>query len=42
MNLFWKNLFGDITPTAKLEKNEVELVQAMERYSEVEKSVELA
>jgi len=42
MNLFWKYLFGDITPTAKLEKNEVELVQAMERYSEVEKSVELA
>ncbi len=42
MNLFWKNLFGGITPTAKLEKNEVELVQAMHRYAKVEKSVELA
>jgi Beta-glucanase/Beta-glucan synthetase len=42
MNLFWKNLLGGITPTAKLEKNETELVEAMERYTEVEKSVELA
>jgi hypothetical protein len=42
MNLFWKNLTGGITPTAKLEKNEVDLVQAMHRYAEVEKSVELA
>lgn len=42
MNLFWKNLFGGMTPTAKLEKDEVELVQAMQRYAEVEKSVELA
>jgi len=42
MNLFWKNLFGGITPTSKLEKNEVELVKAMQRYAKVEKSVELA
>ena len=41
MNLFWKNLFGGITPTAKLEKDEAELVKAMHRYAEVEKSVEL-
>ncbi len=42
MNLFWKNLFGGITPTTKLEKNEAELIQAMKHYAEVEKSVELA
>ena len=42
MNLFWKELFGAITPTAKLEKNEADLVKAMHRYAEVEKSVELA
>ena len=42
MNLFWKKLFGGITPTAKLEKDEAELVKAMHRYAEVEKSVELA
>jgi len=42
MNLFWKKLFGGITPTAKLEKNEADLVKAMHRYVEVEKSVELA
>ena len=41
MNLFWKILFGGITPTAKLEKNEADLVKAMHRYAEVEKSVEL-
>jgi len=41
MNLFWKNLFGGITPTAKLEKNEAELIEAMNRYAEIEKSVEL-
>jgi len=41
MNLFWKKLFGGITPTAKLEKNEADLVEAMTRYAEVEKSVEL-
>ena len=42
MNLFWKKLFGGITPTAKLEKNEADLVTAMHRYAEVENSVELA
>lgn len=42
MNLFWKKLFGGITPTAKLEKDEADLVKAMHRYAEVEKSVELA
>lgn len=42
MNLFWKNLFGGITPTTKLENNEAELLKAMLRYDEVEKSVELA
>jgi len=42
MNLFWKNLFGGITPTTKLENNEAELLKAMHRYEEVEKSVELA
>ena len=42
MNLFWKNLLGKITPTAKLEKNEADLIIAMHRYAEVEKSVELA
>ena len=41
MNLFWKKLFGGITPTTKLEKNEAELIKAMHRYSEVEKSIEL-
>jgi hypothetical protein len=41
MNLFWKKLFGGITPTAKLEKNEADLIKAMHRYAEVEKSVEL-
>ena len=42
MNLFWKKLFGAITPTAKLEKSEADLILAMNRYAEVEKSVELA
>jgi hypothetical protein len=42
MNLFWKRLFGGITPTAKLEKNEADLVIAMHRYEEVGKSIELA
>ncbi|MDD3323038.1 MAG: family 16 glycosylhydrolase [Paludibacter sp.] len=42
MNLFWKILFGSLTPTSKLEKNEIELIQAMERYDKIEKSVELA
>ena len=42
MNLFWKKIFGGISSTAKLEKEEIELVKAMQRYAEVEKSVELA
>lgn len=42
MNLFWKKLTGAITSTAKIEKNEAELAQAMHRYYEVEKSLELA
>jgi hypothetical protein len=42
MNLFWKKLIGGITPTTKLEKDEVDLVKAMHRYAEVSKSVELA
>ena len=42
MNLFWKSLFGKITPTARLEKEEADLIEAMNRYREVEKSVELA
>jgi len=42
MNLFWKNIFGGIKPTAKLEKEEAELLKAMHRYEEVGKSVELA
>jgi hypothetical protein len=40
-NLFWKNLFGVITPTAKFEKKEADLVKAMHRYEVVEKSAEL-
>ncbi len=42
MNLFWKRLFGGITPTAKLEKYEADLLIAMVRYEKVEKSIELA
>jgi len=42
MNLFWKNLFGGITPTAKLEKEEAALIKAMHRFREIEKSVELS
>ncbi|HLP04789.1 MAG TPA: family 16 glycosylhydrolase [Paludibacter sp.] len=42
MNLFWKNIFRGITPTTTLEKQETELVNAMHRYAEVEKSFELA
>jgi hypothetical protein len=42
MNLFWKKIFGGITRTAKLERDEADLIKAMRRYTEVEKSVELA
>lgn len=41
MNLFWKNLLGGITPTAKLEQSEAELISAFKRYEEVGKSLEL-
>lgn len=41
MNLFWKNLLGKITPASVLEKREEELVEAMKRYEEVAKSLEL-
>lgn len=41
MNLFWKNIFGAITPTAKLEAAEDELKSSMIRYDEVSKSIEL-
>jgi hypothetical protein len=41
-NLFWKNLFGMITPTAKFEKKEADLIQAMHHYEKVEKSAELS
>lgn len=42
MNLFWKNLFGALTPTAKLEKKEIELINDMHRYLKVKKSAELS
>ncbi|MDD3078758.1 MAG: hypothetical protein PHH37_06610 [Paludibacter sp.] len=42
MNLFWKNLLGRITSTAKIEAAEKELISSMKRYDEVAKSVELA
>lgn len=42
MNLFWKILFGKITPTAKIEQQESDLHKSFERYLEVEKSLELA
>ena len=42
MNLFWKKLFGGMPSTAKLEKTESELLSAMRRYEEVDKSLELA
>lgn len=41
MNLFWKNLFGGITPTAKFEAAAQELISSLMRYREIEKSVEL-
>ena len=41
MNLFWKKLFGNLASTAKFETNEKKLLEAMLRYDEVEKSIEL-
>ena len=40
MNLFWKKLFGRITPTTKLERYQADLKKAMDRYAEVERSEE--
>ncbi|MDR2824699.1 MAG: hypothetical protein LBB41_05810 [Prevotellaceae bacterium] len=42
MNLFWKKLFGQLHSTARFEQNELDILAAMKRYDEVEKSVELA
>ena len=42
MNLFWKKMFGGMTSTAKLEKNEAELAREYDRYCEVGKSAEWA
>ena len=42
MNLFWKNLFGKITPTAILEKRELELRACMQRYALIAQSAELS
>lgn len=42
MNLFWKKLFGKLYSTSKFEEIEHETLEAMKRYDEVEKSVELA
>ena len=42
MNLFWKKLTGALISTDKIEKDEEELVLAMQRYYKVEKSLELA
>lgn len=41
MNLFWEYLFGKISSTDKLEKKEAELVSDFQRYSKIEKSLEL-
>lgn len=42
MNLFWKRMFGGVTGTAKLEKREAAVTQAMKRYYAIEQSAELA
>lgn len=41
MNLFWKILFGSLTGTTKLEKKEILLQRAMQRYERIGKSLEL-
>ena len=41
MNLFWKKIFGGLTPTAKYEAQQSELWRDYKRYIEIEKSVEL-
>ena len=42
MNIFWKKMFGGMTPTHKLEKQEVALREQLQRYFAVENSSELA
>lgn len=42
MNLFWKKLFGQLQSTTRFEQEEEDTLAAMQRYDEVEKSVELA
>jgi Beta-glucanase/Beta-glucan synthetase len=41
MNLFWNKLFGNLVSTSKYEANEKKLLEAMHRYDEVGKSIEL-
>ena len=41
MNLFWKNLFGKIPSTLKIEQQEADLLNSMQRYDNVAKSDEL-
>ena len=42
MNLFWKNLFGGLASTDKFERQMKQLADDMRRYTQVEKSAELA
>jgi hypothetical protein len=42
MNLFWKKLFGQLHSTARFEQDEKDTLAAMQRYDQVEKSMELA
>ena len=42
MNLFWKNLFGQIPSTLKIEQEEVDLLNRMQRYESIAKSPEFA
>ncbi|MDR1678296.1 MAG: family 16 glycosylhydrolase [Prevotellaceae bacterium] len=41
MNLFWKKVFGGLTPTEKLEKEEEALLLAYKRYCDIELSEQL-
>ncbi len=41
MNLFWKKVFGGLTPTDKLEKEEEALLLAYKRYCDIETSEQL-
>lgn len=42
MNLFWKKVFGGLTPTDKLEKEEEDLLLAYKRYCDIQTSEQLA